>query len=79
MMTRMYSFSSAHRIFYFAEPRPVRYADLGGIDAVRQDIQELIENPLRHPEVIHCTHHAFRQSAPWASGAVLCCCWSHSV
>ncbi|KAK9845052.1 hypothetical protein WJX74_010036 [Apatococcus lobatus] len=36
---------------FVSEPRAIRYADLGGIDAIRQDIQELIENPLRHPEV----------------------------
>ena len=40
-----------HLFFCNAEPRAVRYSDLGGIDAIRQDIQELIENPLRHPEV----------------------------
>ena len=40
-----------HLSFCDAEPRAVRYSDLGGIDAIRQDIQELIENPLRHPEV----------------------------
>ena len=34
-----------------AEPRPVRYADLGGIEAVLSDIKELVEYPLRHPEV----------------------------
>lgn len=34
-----------------AEPRAVRYADLGGIEAVLSDIRELVEYPLRHPEV----------------------------
>ncbi|KAK9868336.1 hypothetical protein WJX84_009333 [Apatococcus fuscideae] len=36
---------------FVSEPRAVHYSDLGGIDTIRQDIQELIENPLRHPEV----------------------------
>ena len=30
-----------------AEPRPISYADLGGIDHVLADIRELIENPLQ--------------------------------
>lgn len=34
-----------------AAPRAVRYADLGGINEVLSDIRELIELPLRHPEV----------------------------
>lgn len=34
-----------------AGPRPVRYADLGGIETVLADIRELVERPLRHPEV----------------------------
>ncbi|CAL5227006.1 g9897 [Coccomyxa viridis] len=33
------------------EPRPVRYSDLGGIEAVLHDIRELVEYPLQHPEV----------------------------
>lgn len=32
-------------------PKPVTYADLGGIEAVLNDIKELIEYPLKHPEV----------------------------
>ncbi|GMH42226.1 hypothetical protein BSKO_10145 [Bryopsis sp. KO-2023] len=32
-------------------PKPVRYSDLGGIEDVLQDIKELIEYPLGHPEV----------------------------
>ncbi|KAK2077274.1 hypothetical protein QBZ16_004908 [Prototheca wickerhamii] len=40
------SYSSA-----VAEPRPVRYADLGGIELVLESIRELVERPLRHPEV----------------------------
>ena len=35
----------------FAEPRSVRYTDLGGIEAVLHDIRELVEYPLQHPEV----------------------------
>lgn len=31
--------------------KPVRYADLGGIEEVLSDIRELIEYPLKHPEV----------------------------
>ena len=34
-----------------AAPRAVRYADLGGIDEVLHDIREIIEYPLKHPEV----------------------------
>ena len=29
----------------------MRYADLAGMDSVLQDVVELIERPLRHPEV----------------------------
>ena len=47
-------------------PRPVRYADLGGIEAVLSDIKELVEYPLRHPEVClplgHLCLVAFPQS-----------------
>jgi ribosome biogenesis ATPase len=32
-------------------PSPVRYSDLGGVEAVLEDIKELIEYPLKHPEV----------------------------
>ena len=32
-------------------PLPVTYADLGGIDDVLQDVKELVEYPLTHPEV----------------------------
>lgn len=41
----------------------MRYADLGGIDAIRQDIRELIENPLRHPEVSFHTSASHTGSA----------------
>ncbi|CAL8469009.1 g8550 [Coccomyxa elongata] len=34
-----------------SQPRPVRYTDLGGIEAVLSDIKELVEYPLQHPEV----------------------------
>lgn len=34
-----------------AGPRAVRYADLGGIEKVLQDICQLIHQPLQHPEV----------------------------
>eukprot|EP00887_Chlorella_sp_A99_P002097 scaffold21.g2097.t1 len=34
-----------------AAPRAVTYADLGGIEGVLDDIRELIEYPLKHPEV----------------------------
>ena len=34
-----------------AEPRAIRYADLGGIESVLHDIKELVEHPLCHPEV----------------------------
>lgn len=32
-------------------PRPVTYDDLGGVEEVLTDIRELIEYPLKHPEV----------------------------
>ncbi len=35
---------------FTAEPRAVRYSDLGGIEPVLADIRELVEHPLRHPE-----------------------------
>lgn len=34
-----------------SKPLPVLYKDLGGIDDVLQDVKELIEYPLKHPEV----------------------------
>jgi len=34
-----------------ADPLPILYTDLGGIDSVLQDVKELIEYPLKHPEV----------------------------
>lgn len=34
-----------------SDPLPIRYQDLGGIDGVLQDVKELIEYPLKHPEV----------------------------
>lgn len=33
------------------QPLPIRYEDLGGVDSVLKDVQELIEYPLKHPEV----------------------------
>lgn len=36
---------------FLAEPRGVRYADLGGVEDVLADIRELIEEPLQNPEV----------------------------
>jgi hypothetical protein len=36
-----------NRVHAPAEPRPISYADLGGIDHVLADIRELIENPLQ--------------------------------
>ncbi len=35
-------------------PKPVTYADLGGIEPILDDIRELIEYPLKHPEVRLC-------------------------
>jgi SpoVK/Ycf46/Vps4 family AAA+-type ATPase len=32
-------------------PKAVQYADLGGIEPVLDEIRELIEYPLKHPEV----------------------------
>lgn len=37
-----------------AAPRVLHYADLGGVDEVLADIRELIEYPLKHPEVYRC-------------------------
>ena len=34
-----------------SRPRAVRYADLGGVDTVLHSVRELVEYPLRHPEV----------------------------
>lgn len=34
-----------------AEPKAVRFADLGGIDSILKDILELVQWPLLHPEV----------------------------
>ncbi len=39
-----------------AAPRQLRYADLGGIEEVLADIRELIEYPLKHPEVRQCAY-----------------------
>ena len=33
------------------KPQPIWYSDLGGVEAVLGDIRELIEYPLKHPEV----------------------------
>ena len=41
-----------------AGPKQVTYADLGGIDSVLDDIKELIERPLQHPEVSTSTLYA---------------------
>jgi hypothetical protein len=41
-------------------PRAVTYADLGGVEEVLADIRELIEYPLKHPEVgcqVACMAH----------------------
>jgi hypothetical protein len=38
-----------------AAPRALHYADLGGVEDVLADIQELIEYPLKHPEVSYVT------------------------
>ena len=32
-------------------PLPISYADLGGVESVLHDVKELIEYPLKHPEV----------------------------
>ena len=34
-----------------AEPKAVSFEDLGGIDGILKDIQELVQWPLMHPEV----------------------------
>ena len=34
-----------------AKPLPVHYSDLGGVEQVLGDVKELIEYPLKHPEV----------------------------
>jgi hypothetical protein len=41
-------------------PRALRYADLGGVDDVLADIRELIEYPLKHPEVYRCAARVAR-------------------
>ncbi len=40
-----------HIIPASAVAKPVTYEDLGGIEEVLSDIRELIEYPLKHPEV----------------------------
>jgi hypothetical protein len=60
----------------FAEPRPVRYADLGGIETVLADIRELVERPLRHPEVQisrHSPHYPVPEAARLNCIAALHC------
>ena len=37
--------------FLASKPRPVRYADLGGLEGAVKSVRELVERPLRHPEV----------------------------
>lgn len=34
-----------------SEKPTVRFADIGGVESALQDVRELIENPLRHPEI----------------------------
>eukprot|EP00210_Caulerpa_lentillifera_P008248 g7873.t1 len=34
-----------------SQPRCVKYSDLGGLKGILQDIKELVEYPLKHPEV----------------------------
>ena len=36
---------------YMTPPKRIRYSDLGGLENVIQDIKELVEYPLKHPEV----------------------------
>lgn len=40
-----------HIHIYCTYTPQVRYADLGGVEDVLSDIRELIEYPLKHPEV----------------------------
>ena len=47
-----------------AEPRSVRYTDLGGIEAVLHDIRELVEYPLQHPEVLPLNHLSLLRQVP---------------
>ncbi len=48
-----------------AEPRAVRYSDLGGIESVLHDIRELVEYPLQHPEVsLHTLLTRFAPTVP---------------
>lgn len=37
--------------FVLAVPKDIHYNDLGGLEDVLKDIKELIEYPLKHPEV----------------------------
>jgi hypothetical protein len=49
----VYALNVYVHFFMFGCPGPaaVTYADLGGVEAVLGSIRELIEYPLRHPEV----------------------------
>lgn len=49
-----------------AAPRALHYADLGGVEEVLADIRELIEYPLKHPEVRHSSECQTPQS--WSVG-----------
>lgn len=44
--------STASKSFLTA-PKKLRYSDLGGLEDVLSEIKELVEYPLKHPEVYH--------------------------
>jgi ATP-dependent 26S proteasome regulatory subunit len=62
-----------------AAPRALHYADLGGVEDVLADIQELIEYPLKHPEVSPrltcstCMYVCLLKSFTGASGTGVFC------
>lgn len=55
--------SSSGPSFSAAERPSVRFSDLGGIDGVLQDIRELVEYPLTHPEIY--SHLVTRRRDHW--------------
>lgn len=61
-----------------AEPRPISYADLGGIDHVLADIRELIENPLQVYYKIKRWSIAHAICAPCGHMCNMCSCASFS-
>jgi len=54
--------------------RAVSYADLGGVEDVLSEIRELIEYPLKHPEVRVCVHKCMRVCERLRTHSCVCVC-----